>query len=158
MNSGIVEIQHATALNSGLYFPSALLGELWLEQGNPSAAVPVLEHTMTVVPAYNVAHNLALAYLGSGRPMDAMQEITGAMKFETADFWRAQYILALAAEQSGNSRLAAENLRSVIQSNPDFREAREALVRVGSPAIRGSAIEIPYSKLVLKSPSWPLYP
>jgi len=158
LNPGIAEVEQAAALNSSLYFPSALLGELWLEQGNPSAAVPVLEHTMTVVPAYNVAHNLALAYLGSGRPMDAMQEIIGAMKFEKTDLWRAQYILALAAEQSGDSRLATENLRSVIQSNPDFREAREALVRVGSTAISGSALEIPYSKLAFKSASWPLYP
>jgi tetratricopeptide (TPR) repeat protein len=113
---------------------------------------------MTIVPAYNVSHNLALAYLGSGRPMDAMQEITSAMKFERTDLWRAQYILALAAEQSGNSQLAVENLRSVIQSKPDFREAREALVRVGSTATNGSAVEIPYSKLAYKSASWPLYP
>jgi membrane associated rhomboid family serine protease len=158
LNPGIAEVEQATALNASLYFPSALLGELRLEQGNPSAAVPVLEHTMTIVPAYNVSHNLALAYLGSGRPMDAMQEITSAMKFERTDLWRAQYILALAAEQSGNSQLAVENLRSVIQSKPDFREAREALVRVGSTAINGRAVEIPYSKLAYKSASWPLYP
>ena len=158
LNPGIAEVEQAAALNSSLYFPSALLGELWLEQGNPSAAVPVLEHTMTIVPAYNVAHNLALAYLGSARPMDAMQEITGAMKFEKSDLWRAQYILALAAEQSANSQLAMENLRSVIQSKPDFREAREALVRVGSPAISRNAVAIPYSQLAFKSQSWPLYP
>jgi hypothetical protein len=113
---------------------------------------------MTIVPAYNVAHNLALAYLGSARPMDAMQEITSAMKFEKSDLWRAQYILALAAEQSANSQLAMENLRSVIQSKPDFREAREALVRVGSPAISRNAVAIPYSQLAFKSQSWPIYP
>jgi len=158
LNTGIAEVEQATSLNSSLYFPSALLGELWLERGNPSAAVPVLEHTMTVVAASNVAHNLALAYLGSGRPMDAMQEITEAMKFEKTDLWRAQYILALAADQSGNSRLAVENLRSVIQSKPDFREAREALVHVGSIATSGSALAIPYAQLAFKSQSWPLYP
>jgi tetratricopeptide (TPR) repeat protein len=113
---------------------------------------------MAVVPAYYVAHNLALAYLGAGRPMDAMQEITKAMQFEKEDLWRAQYILALAAEQSGDSRLAAENLRSAIQSNPDLTEAREALLHLGPTAISGSAAEIPYSKLAFKSKSWPLYP
>jgi membrane associated rhomboid family serine protease len=158
LNSGIAELEQAATLNSSLFFPPALLGELRLEQGNPAAAVPVLEHTMTVVPAYYVAHNLALAYLGSGRPMDAMKEITSAMQYEKEDLWRAQYILALAAEQSGDSRLAAENLRSVIQSKPDLREAREAIVRLDSPAISGSAIEIPYLKLVFKSKAWPLYP
>jgi predicted Zn-dependent protease len=158
LNPGIAELEQAVSLNSSLYFPPALLGELQLEQGNPTAAVPVLEHTMTVVPAYYVAHNLALAYLGSGRPMDAEKEITSAMQYEKNDVWRAQYILALAAEQSGDSRLALENLRSVIQSKPDFREAHEALARVGPTAISGSAVTIPYSKLTFKSKSWPLYP
>lgn len=158
MNPGITELEQAVSLNSSLYFPPALLGELQLEQGNPAAAVPILEHTMNVVPAYYVAHNLALAYLGSGRPMDAQKEITSAMQYEKEDVWRAQYILALAAEQSGDSRLAGENLRSVIQSRPDLREAREALVRLTPTAIGGSAVEIPYSKLLFKSKAWPLYP
>jgi len=158
LNQGIAEVEQAATLNSSLFFPPALLGELRLEQGNPAAAVPVLEHTMAVVPAYYVAHNLALAYLGSGRPMDALQEITKAMQYEKEDLWRAQYILALAAEQSGDSRLAAENLRSAVQSNPDLREAREALTHLGSTSISGSAAEIPYSKLAFKSKAWPLYP
>jgi membrane associated rhomboid family serine protease len=158
LNPGIAELEQAVALNSSLYFPPALLGELHLEQGNPAAAIPVLEHTMSVVPAYYVAHNLALAYLGSGRPLDAEKEITSAMQFEKEDVWRAQYILALAAEQSGDSRLAAENLRSVIQSKPDLREAREALVRLAPTAMSGSVVEIPYSKLLFKSKAWPLYP
>jgi membrane associated rhomboid family serine protease len=158
LNPGIAELEQAAALNSSLFFPPALLGELRLEQGNPAAAVPVLEHTMTVAPAYYVAHNLALAYLGSGRPMDAMKGIIGAMQYEKEDLWRAQYILALAAEQSGDSRLAAENLRSVIQSKPDLLEAREALERLDSPAISRSAVAIPYSKLAFKSKAWPLYP
>jgi membrane associated rhomboid family serine protease len=158
LDSGIAEMEKAVALNSTLYFPPAFLGELRLEQGNPAAAIPILEHTMTVVPAYTVAHNLALAYLGAARPIDAMKEITGAMKFEKTDLWRAQYILALAAEQSGDSRLAGENLRSVIQSKPDFREAREALMRLDSHAVNQSAVAIPYSQLTFKSPSWPIYP
>jgi membrane associated rhomboid family serine protease len=158
LNPGIAELEQAVSLNSSLYFPPALLGELQLEQGNPAAAVPILEHTMTVVPAYNVAHNLALAYLGAGRPMDAAKEITSAMQYEKEGVWRAQYILALAAAQSGDSRLALDNLRLVIQSKPDFREAHDALARVGPTAISGSAVAIPYSKLAFKSRSWPLYP
>jgi tetratricopeptide (TPR) repeat protein len=158
LKPAITELEQAVSLDSSLYFPPALLGELQLEQGNPAAAVPVLEQTMAVVPASNVGHNLALAYLGSGRPMDAEKEITGAMKFEKTDLWRAQYILALAAEQSGDSRQALENLRSVIQSKPDFREARDALVRLDSPSISQVEVAIPYSKLTFKSQSWPIYP
>jgi membrane associated rhomboid family serine protease len=158
LKPAITELEQAVSLDSSLYFPPALLGELQLEQGNPAAAVPVLEQTMAVVPASNVGHNLALAYLGSGRPMDAEKEITSAMQYEKEDVWRAQYILALAAEQSGDSRLAAENFRSVIQSQPDLPEAREALMRLTPTAMSGSAVEIPYSKLLFKSKAWPLYP
>ena len=159
LNPGVAEMEQAAALNTDLFFPPALLGELRPEQGNPDAAVPVLEHTMTLAPGvYCVQHNLALAYLGAGRPTDAMKQITSALQFEKTDPWRAQYILALAEEQSGDSRLAAENLRSVIESKPDLKEAREDLVRLNSSVPSPTAVEIPYSKLAFKSEAWPLYP
>ena len=159
LNPGVAEMERAAALNTDLLFPPALLGELRLEQGNPGAAVPVLEHTMTLVPdAYYVQHNLALAYLGSGRPMDAMKEITSALQFEKTNPRRAQYVLALAAEQSEDPRLAAENLRSVIESKPDLKEARDDLVRLNSSVPSRTAFEVPYAKLAFKSQAWPLYP
>jgi membrane associated rhomboid family serine protease/Flp pilus assembly protein TadD len=159
LNRGVDEMQQAVALDSNLVLPQALLGELRLEQGNPSAAIPVLEHTLSLVPnTYDVEHNLALAYLGSGRPTEAISEITTALKYEKTDPWRAQYILGSAAEQAGNSQLAAENLRLVVQSKPDFQEAREALARLGSASKPASAFAIPYSKLALKSEAWPLFP
>jgi tetratricopeptide (TPR) repeat protein len=158
MNQGISEMEQAVALNSNLLFPSALLGELQLQLGNPSAAVPVLEHTMKVVPAYFVAHNLALAYLGSGQSAQAMSEIGAAMKFEKTDLWRAQFIVGLAAEQSGDSKLAAESFRWVAQANPDFPDAQQALLRLRSAESAGNSTGIPYSKLIFKSEAWPIYP
>jgi membrane associated rhomboid family serine protease len=158
LDLGARELEQAASIDSRLYFPPAMLGELKLMQGNPAAAVPVLEHTMTLVPAYNVAHNLALAYLGSGRPTDALREITGAMPFEKTDPWRAEFILALAAEQSGNAKLAAENLRLVMQSQPEFHEASDALTRLNVSSGVKPDLEIPYSKLAFKSNSWPIYP
>ncbi len=152
-------MQQAVALDPSLILANAQLGEWQLEQGNPAAAIPVFERTLKLIPnAYDVEHNLALAYLGSGRPNDAMKEIGSAMKSQNAITWRAQYILALAAEQTGDSRLASENLRSVLQANPDFQEARDALARLESISSRGSSVTIPYSKLAIKSEAWPLYP
>jgi membrane associated rhomboid family serine protease len=151
LNEGIAEMQQAVALDPSLVLANAQLGEWHLEQSNPTAAIPVLEHTLSLVPnAYDIEHNLALAYLGSGRPKDAMKEIGSAMQSQNAITWRAQYILALAAEQSGDSRLASENLRSVLQLKPDFQEARDALARLESVSARGSSITIPYSKLAMK--------
>jgi len=159
LSQGIAEMQQAVALDPSLILANAQLGEWQLEQGNPAAAIPVFERTLKLIPnAYDVEHNLALAYLGSGRPKDAMKEIGSAMKSESAITWRAQYILALAAEQTGDSRLASENLRSVLQANPDFQEARDALARLESISSRGSSVTIPYSKLAIKSEAWPLYP
>jgi Tfp pilus assembly protein PilF len=95
------------------------------------------------VPAYNVSHNLALAYLGTGRPKEALKEINDSIPFEKEDPWRAQYILALAAQRSGDFQLAAQTLRTITEAKPDFSE---------------SETEIPYSRLIFKSKYWPLYP
>jgi membrane associated rhomboid family serine protease len=159
LNQAADELQRAESMAPDSFYSQALLGELRLEQGNPSAAISPLEHALALYPdTYYIEHNLALAYLGSGRPADALQEITFAAKSETKNAWRAECILAFAAQQTGDSRLANENLRLVIQSNPDFREAREALARSASESIHNAAFAIPYSQLVFKSSAWPLYP
>ena len=158
LDQGVAEMEQAAELDPQLFFPPTLLGEWRLEQGNPTAAVTALEHSITLAPnVYYVQHNLALAYLGSGRSMEALWQISSALQSERQDAWRAQYILALAAAQSGNSTLAAENLRLVLQSKPDFQEARDALAHLGS-AGGGSLPSIPYSKVAFKSSAWPLYP
>ncbi len=87
-----------------------------------------------------------------------MKEITSALNSETTDAWRAQYIMALAAEGAGNSRLASENLRHVTELKPNLQEAREALARLASGTGSGNVAAIPYSKLAFKSDAWPLYP
>jgi rhomboid protease GluP len=159
LNQGIAEMQQVVELDPNLLLANMQLGEWRLEQGDPAAAVPVFERALKLVPnAYDVEHNLALAYLGSGRPSDAMTMIHDALKYEKTDAWRGQCILALAAEQTGYSLLASENLQSVLQSKPDFQEARDALARLESASARGSSVTIPYSKLAMKSEAWPLYP
>ena len=153
------ELQRAESMAPESFYSQAMLGELRLDQGNPSAAIAPLEQALALYPdTFYIEHNLALAYLGSGRPADALQEITFAAKSETQSPWRAECILAYAAQQTGDSRLANENWRLVTQSNPDFREAGEALALSASESIHNAAFVIPYSKLVFKSRAWPLYP
>jgi membrane associated rhomboid family serine protease len=159
LDQGIAEMQQSVALDPKSILANAQLGEWLLEQNNAAAAVPVLEHTLTLIPnAYDVQHNLALAYVGAGRPMDARQMIVPAMDSEKTDVWRAQYILALAEAQSGDSKMASDTLQLVIQAKPDFQEAKDALTRLGSPSQSVAAVTIPYSKLALKSDVWPLFP
>ena len=141
------------------FLAQALLGELRLEQGNPSAAIPVLEKASALAPdTYYIEHNLALAYLGSARPADAFMKITNVVKSEKSDAWRAECILAFAAAQTGNSRLAGDNLRLAIEAKPDLQEARDALAHLSPTSNTNAALTIPYSKLVYKSAAWPLYP
>jgi len=159
VKQGMDELNQAVSLDPNLFFPSALLGELQLQQGNAQAAVTALEHSAALAPeVFYVEQNLALAYLGVGRPKDALREIGSALEHAKAISWRAQYIMGLAAEQSGNSQLATDSFKSVIQSNPDFRDARQALVRLSAPASGEPAAPIPFSELVFKSPAWPVYP
>ena len=156
---GITEMQNAVASDKKSIFANALLGEWQLEQADPAAAIPALEHALSLIPgAYDVEHNLALAYLGSGRALDAINEISIALLQEKNDAWRGQYILALAAENMGAVQLASQNLQSVVKSNPDFQDARDTLARLQSGSKPESTVTIPYSKLAMKSEAWPLYP
>jgi rhomboid protease GluP len=162
LGPGIEEMRQSVALSGQLTIPGALLGELLLEQDDPQAAAPVLEHILVTNPnAYDIQHNLALAYLGSGQAPAAVAEINRALpselKFDKNEAWRAQCILALSAGSVGDTQRASENLRLVLQSKPDFQEARDALERLESHQTPLAAA-VPFSKLVMKSEAWPLYP
>jgi membrane associated rhomboid family serine protease/Flp pilus assembly protein TadD len=163
MDGGISEMQQALTLDPQIVIANALLGEWQLEQSNPAAAIPVLERTLLLAPnAYDIEHNLALAYLGSGQAPAAVEEINRALQYETqyqkTDAWRAQCILAFSAGQLGDSRRASDNLRLVLQAQPDFQEAKDALTNLETNSGRDAPPAIPYSKLALKSELWPLYP
>lgn len=158
LDQGIAEMDRVAAADPNLFLASALLGEWRLEQGNPAAAVPALELSNALYPdVYYIRHNLALAYVGTGRPVDAMTQIGGALPDEKTDAWRAQYIEALAGAQSGNKLLALKDLRQVLEAKPDFQEARDALANLDSGATP-LAVIIPYAKVASKSEAWPLYP
>lgn len=161
-DQGIAEMQKAAAPGSTslMILADALIGEWQLEQNHPVEAIPPLEHALALAPeSYDLQHNLALAYLGDGRPNQAYLAITSAMKAE-ADDWRGHFVMALAAEQSGHSDQVSQNIDFVLKAQPDFAEAKGALDRFQSGQVAGSSggAAIPYAKLAVKSPAWPLYP
>jgi membrane associated rhomboid family serine protease/Flp pilus assembly protein TadD len=200
IDQGIMALQQAVKLKPTFLLGYALLGELEVEQSRAEGAIPVLEEALTLAPnAYDLQHNLALAYLGAGRPREAAAEISQALNSEKDDTWRGQFILGVAEEKTGNSKTAAENLQKVVQAQPDFCEAQDwlafAYLEQGRPdAARAAygtalksrpndivassglsllqssqkqtqlppsqlaAIALPYSKLVMKSDVWPLFP
>lgn len=60
LDQGIAEMDRVLATDPNIFIASALLGEWRLEQGNPAAAVPALEHSNALFPnVYYVRHNLA---------------------------------------------------------------------------------------------------
>jgi rhomboid protease GluP len=154
-----IEEMNAATSGSGAVLAYASLGESYLEKGNPAAAIAPLQQALKLDSEWlEPRHNLALAYLGSGQSISAVQEILGVLHEEKPEDWRARFILGAASEASGDRRAASESFGSVIAAKPDMEDARLALASMqASPASRVS-FPIPYSKLILKSEFWPLYP
>lgn len=131
MQAAVPELQQAATLAPDLIYAHALLGELKLEQGDPAGAIEPFQRTLELSHKSNlVRHNLALAYLGAGKPADAMRQIAQVMESETDTQWAAEFIFGLAAEQMGNTLAARKYLQLTVQKNPEFREAQDALARL----------------------------
>jgi membrane associated rhomboid family serine protease len=160
-DQAIAQLQESVKLDPDVYFSQAMLGELLLQQQNPSAAVEPLERVARIYPnAYDVQHNLALAYLGAGRADTALPLIYKSLTSQKTDSWRSQFVRGIAEAEVADYPLASADLRAVIKAKPDFSEAKELLAQIpdsGATATKPQ-IAIPYDKLVMRSEDWPLYP
>jgi membrane associated rhomboid family serine protease/Tfp pilus assembly protein PilF len=160
MDQAITEMRTLVQRQSENVLAQALLGEWLLEQNDPAGAVLPLEQAQLYEPyAKAVAQNLALAYLGAGRPEQTIIEMRQAENQNKEQNWRGDFILGLAAYEIGDTPSALQNLRSAIQLNPNFPEAQLALRRVNAkPGEKSAAGAIPYAQLIIKSRAWPYYP
>lgn len=128
LEQGIQVMQQTVKLRPNFLVAQALLGEWQLEADRPADAARSLEQAAGLAPnAYDVQHNLALAYLGDGHPYAAISEINQAWQNEKDDLWRARFILGVAECQTGNSQSAARNLEEALRSQPTFYEAEDWL-------------------------------
>lgn len=184
----ISELRQATQDDPKSVPALALLGQFLLEQQNPAAAVPPLEQSLVLDPGrVEIEHNLAIAYLGADRPADALAQIANVFDVEKDSQWAVLFIRGVAEGETSKYSVALVDLDSAFRSNPNLTEARDAIgsfqklteadqrpsglrssrqnhestqsrpadsrdpVRTKSPAI-------PYSKIVMKSRYWPLFP
>jgi membrane associated rhomboid family serine protease len=154
------EMRKAVQLQPDNWLAQALLGDWLLEQNDPAGAIPPLEQALLYEPDANaIAQNLALAYLGAGRPQQTIIAMRQAASQNKEQNWRGDFILGLAAYEIGDTQSALQNLRSSIQLNPNFPEAQLALTRVNAkPGEKPAAGPIPYARLIIKSQAWPYYP
>jgi predicted Zn-dependent protease len=160
-DQAVAQLQESVKLDPDAYLAQAMLGELLLQQQNPAAAVEPLERAASIVPkAYDVQHNLALAYLGEGRPRDAFPLIGKSLMAQKTGTWRSLFVRGIAEAEVADYPLAAADFHTVMQAKPDFAEAQNALAQIPSPRATTAApqVEIPYAKLVMQSEYWPLYP
>jgi len=181
-DQAIAKLQQVVQHNADLELPQLLLAQLYLDQSNPRAAIAPLEQAAYLDSSYTeVSHNLALAYVGTGRAADAEKLIGVVFGDEKNSQWAAQYIRALAEGESSNFASAVANLRAVVQTYPDWSEAKitleyyENLQRQFAKVPTGNSTSvpstgvptnaagepvfaIPYSRLVMKSQNWPLFP
>jgi membrane associated rhomboid family serine protease len=160
-DQAVAQLQESVKFDPDVYYSQGMLGELLLQQQNPSAAVEPLERVASMYPnAYDAQHNLALAYLGAGRADTALPLIFKSFSAQKDDTWRSQFVRGIAEAEVADYPLASADLRAVIKANPDLAEAKQLLAQVpdsGTPATKPQ-IAIPYDKLVMKSEYWPLYP
>jgi tetratricopeptide (TPR) repeat protein len=160
-DQAVAQLQESVNLDPDVYFSQAMLGELLLQQQDPSAAAEPLERVASMYPnAYDVQHNLALAYLGAGRADTALPFIYKSLAAQKDSTWPSQFVRGIAEAEVADYPLASADLRAVIKAKPDFAEAKELLAQIpssGAPATKPQ-IKIPYDKLVMKSEYWPLYP
>jgi membrane associated rhomboid family serine protease len=160
MDEAIAEMRKLVQMQPDNILAQALLGEWLLERNDPAGAVPPLEAALLYEPGANaIAQNLALAYLGSGRPQQAIIEIPQAASQNKEQQWKRDFIHGLAADEVGDTQAALQNLRLAAQLNPNFSEAQLALARVNAkPSEKPAVGAIPYAKLIMKSEAWPYYP
>jgi membrane associated rhomboid family serine protease len=165
LDEGAEQMQQAVTAQPDLLLGLALLGEMHLANNNPKAAIPILEQALVLGPnAYDLQHNLALAYVGAGRPADAIKEISKALQYEKEEAWQGHFILAAAAENMGDYPTASENFQATIRQKSDFREAQAALAALPTgdksqrPPTQTESSALPFSKLVMKSDAFPYYP
>ena len=160
MDDAIAQMHKMAEISPGSILAQALIGEWLLERNDPDGAVPILQQALQLDPGWTVIqHNLALAYLGAGKPNQAIIEIVKAATPDKNQQWKQYFILGVAAEQVGDAPTALQNLRSTIQMNPNFPEAQLALTRVNAKlGEKPAAGPIPYAQLIIKSEAWPYYP
>jgi membrane associated rhomboid family serine protease len=161
LDQAVAPLQESVKLDPDVYYAQEMLGELQLLQQNPKAAVDPLERVAGMFPnAYDVQHNLALAYLGAGRVSDALPLINKSLAGQKDDTWRSLFVRSAAEAEATDYPLALADFHTVIQAKPDFAEAQQALAQLkdSRAATPPQQIAIPYAKLVMQSDYWPLYP
>jgi membrane associated rhomboid family serine protease/Flp pilus assembly protein TadD len=160
LDEATTEMRKLVQMQPDNVLAQALLGEWLLEQNDPGGAVQPLEQALLYEPSANpVAQNLALAYLGAGRPQQAIIEIPQVATQNKEQQWKQYFILGVAAEQVGDAQIALQNLRAAARLNPNFPEAQMALAQItAKPGEKPSAVPIPYAKLIVKAEAWPYYP
>jgi membrane associated rhomboid family serine protease len=172
LDKAAAELQESVKLDSSAYLAQAMLGELELKLENPAAAVAPLEAATKIQPhAFDLEHDLALAYLGAGRPSEAIplanssilsqEELQRAAKSTNMSAWWATfYIRGVAEAELSNVNGATRDFRSIVIANPDLAEPKSALAQLQAPKSSDNSphFEIPYAKLVVQSEYWPLYP
>ena len=156
----IAEMRTLVQMQPDNVLAQALLGDWLLDQNDPAGAIPPLEQALLYEPDANaIAQNLALAYLGAGRPQQTIIAMRQAASQNKKQTWKEYFVLGLAADEIGDTQSALQNLRSSIQLNPNFPEAQLALTRVNAkPGEKPAAGPIPYAQLIIKSEAWPYYP
>jgi Tfp pilus assembly protein PilF len=112
-------------------FSSAVAAFLWLQQGDIVKAATALENAMFMNPFDIVQHErLADLFARSGDKARAVRERTAVVALHPVDIAEAQFRLALAYRDAGDTKNAKRSVLRALEEAPHFERAQELLLAI----------------------------
>jgi len=125
------ELQAAVKADPKGLYALALLGQVELERGDPRAAISPLESAISLdADDVELENNLALAYLGAGRFLEANGEMGMAFTHNKKTYSKGFFVQGVAEDREGRLTIAEQHLREALQPDPKFYQALDALAQV----------------------------
>lgn len=145
LQDAIRHLEQAVRLSPDNARYSGLLGEAWLLQGDPEAALAPLQNSLHKETHPRIASLMALALLRLDRHADAARIATVALE-ETSAFHRAHFIRSEARMGTGDVAGAIDDLRHAVSLAPTsepyrLRLASHLVERARNDAEHGALIE-----------------
>ena len=110
-------LQEAVRRAPGSFDAHHNLGEFYVQQGKLEAAIPHLERAQAIDPSHYVnGHDLAVAYLQTGRLSEARKQIQRLL--QAKDTAELRNLLGDAEEAAGNLLAAAEEFQKAAHLDP----------------------------------------
>jgi len=152
MNQAVAKMEDAAARYPGLVLPQDWLGYSKLAQGDAAGAIPLLTQVLRTYPHDAETNiNLALAYLATGEPKAALEQL-GEISDVTSYKFSRDFVAGTAALELGDLATAAKFLPVAAGENKSVWEAQAALAQMRAEQGNIEAARATYSWILKSDP------